>query len=77
MKVRTEHHGGSDISSGVAFQGAEVRKPMLAVSGVTDKGNIVIFDGSGSLKLPGQSLVCGLCKKGCHRGSRTHPAACG
>ena len=51
-KVRTERHGGSDISSRVRFQGAKVRKTLLAVSGVIDKGNIVVFDGSGSFILP-------------------------
>ena len=52
VKVRTEQHGGCDISSRVTFQGAKVRKPLLAVSGVIDKGNIVVFDGSGSFILP-------------------------
>ena len=36
----------------VTFQGAKVRKPLLEVSGVIDKGNIVVFDGSGSFILP-------------------------
>ena len=52
VKVRTERHGGGDISSRMTFQGAKVRKPLLAVSEVTDKGNIVVFDGSGSFILP-------------------------
>ena len=52
VKVRTERHGGGDISSRVTFQGAKVRKPLLAVSGVIDKGNIVVFVGSGSFILP-------------------------
>ena len=52
MKVRTEQHGGGDISSRVTFQGAKVWKTLLAVSGVIDKGNIVVFDGSGSFILP-------------------------
>ena len=52
VKVRTERHGGSDISSRVTFRGAKVRKPLLAVSGLIDKGNIVVFDGSGSFILP-------------------------
>ena len=52
VKVRTERHGGGDISSRMTFQGAKVRKPLLAVSGVLDKGNIVVFDGSGSFILP-------------------------
>ena len=32
VKVRTGRHGGRDISSRVTFQGAKVRKPLLAVS---------------------------------------------
>ena len=52
VKVRTERHGEGDISSRMTFQGAKVRKPLLAVSGVIDKGNIVVFDGSGSFILP-------------------------
>ena len=52
VKVRTERHGGGDISSRMTFQGAKVRKPLLAVSGVIDKGTIVVFDGSGSFILP-------------------------
>ena len=36
----------------MTFQGAKVRKPLLAVSGVIDKGNIVVFAGSGSFILP-------------------------
>ena len=75
VKVRTERHGGGDISSRVTFQGAKVRKNLLAVSGVTDKGNIVVFDGSGSFILP-NSCRCGLCEKGHHRSPRTHTAAC-
>ena len=50
VEIRTER-GGSDISSRVTLQGAMVRKP-LAVSGVMDKGNIVVSDGSGSFILP-------------------------
>ena len=52
VRVRTERDGGGDISSPVTFQGAKVRKPLLAVSGVIDKGNFVVFDGSGSFILP-------------------------
>ena len=52
VKVRTEQHGGCDISSRMTFQGAKVRKPLLAASGMIDKGNIVVFDGSGSSILP-------------------------
>ena len=36
----------------MTFQGGKVRKPQIAVSGVTDKGNIVVFDGSGSFIQP-------------------------
>ena len=36
-KVRTGRHGGGNISSRVAFQGAKVRKPLLAMSRVIDK----------------------------------------
>ena len=52
VKVRTERHGGGDFSSRMTFQGAKVGKPLLAVPGVIDKGNIVVFDGSGSFTLP-------------------------
>ena len=37
----------------MTFEGAKVRKPLLDVSGVIDKGNIVVLDGNGSLILPG------------------------
>ena len=57
VKVRTERHGGGDISSRVTFQGAKVRKPLLAVSGVIDKCNYVVFDGSGSFILPSSCAV--------------------
>ena len=36
----------------MTFLGAKVRKPLLAESGVIDKGNIVVFDGCGSFTLP-------------------------
>ena len=36
----------------MTFQGAKVRKLLLAVSGVIDKDNIAVFDGSGSFVLP-------------------------
>ena len=54
VKVCTERHGEGDISSRETFPGAKVRKPSLTVSGVIDKGNSVVFDGSGSCTLPGQ-----------------------
>ena len=46
VKVSTELYGGGNISSRMTFQGAKVRKLLLAVSGVIDKGNIVVFYGS-------------------------------
>ena len=36
------------------FQAAPVRKPLLAVSSVNDKGNLVIFDGAESFIIPGK-----------------------
>ena len=39
----------------MTFQGAKLRKPLLAVSRVIDKDNIVVFDGSGSFILPNSS----------------------
>ena len=63
MKVRTEQHGGSDISSRVTFQGAKVQNPLLAVLGVIDKGNIVVFDGSGSFILPSSCAAVASVKK--------------
>ena len=37
------------------YQAARVRKPLMAVSSVNDKGNMVIFDEKGSFILPGQN----------------------
>ena len=39
------------------FQAAEVRKPLLAVSSVNDKGNLVLFDNEGSFIIPGTSTA--------------------
>ena len=36
------------------FQAAPVRKPLLAVSSVNDRGNLVVFDGSDSFIIPGK-----------------------
>ena len=66
-KVCTKQHGGDDISSRVTFQGPEVRKPLLAVSGEIDKGNIVVFKTSGSLKIATPMCWCGFREEGCHR----------
>ena len=38
----------------IAASGAPVRKPLLAVSSVNDKGTMVVFDSSGSFILPGK-----------------------
>ena len=60
VTVCTERHGRGDISSRMTFQGAKVRKPLLAVSGVIDKGNIVFFDGSGFFILPNSCAGVGI-----------------
>ena len=36
----------------ILFQGAKVRKPLLAVSDVNDKGNVVIFDQEHPMIIP-------------------------
>jgi hypothetical protein len=36
----------------MTFQDAPVRKPLAAVSGITDKGNVVLFDRKGSFIAP-------------------------
>ena len=36
----------------MTFQDAKVRKPLAAVSGITDKNNIVLFDKNGSFIAP-------------------------
>jgi len=41
------------LNSQPRFQAAQVRKPLMAVSSVNDKGNLVVFDGSGSFIIPG------------------------
>ena len=35
------------------YQAVEVRKPLMAVSSVNDKGNLVLFDEKGSFIIPG------------------------
>ena len=44
------------------YQAVAVRKPLMAVSSVNDKGNLVIFDEKGSFILPGtnKDLISGL-----------------
>ena len=51
VKVSNKRHDGGDISSRMTLQGGMVRKTLLEVSVVLDKGNIVVFDGSGSFVL--------------------------
>ena len=34
------------------YQAAQIRKPLMAVSSVNDKGNLVVFDDAGSFILP-------------------------
>ena len=73
--VRTEQHSGSDISSRVTFQGAKVRKPLLAVSGVIDKSNTCGLRWERNLNIARPKCPRGFCEKGCQSDSRTHPAA--
>ena len=37
------------------WQAANVRKPLMAVSGINDKGNLVVFDNAGSAIVPGDA----------------------
>ena len=37
---------------------ARVRKPLMSVSSVNDKGNIVLFDEKGSFIIPGEQRPC-------------------
>ena len=76
VKVCTERRGGGDMSSRMTFQGALVRKTLLAVSGVLDKGNIRGIRWKRILHAAKLVCRCDLCEKGHHRGSRTYPAAC-
>ena len=51
--VKTE---GSDVTKNITFQDAKVRKPLVAVSGCTSKGDMVVFDGEGSFIVPGSAV---------------------
>jgi len=53
-QLRTNVLMESGATGQLTFQGAPVRKPLLAVSSVNDKGNMVVFDSSGSFILPGK-----------------------
>ena len=43
---------GNSVIRKMTFQDAAVRKPLAAFSGITDKGNVVLFDKKGSLIAP-------------------------
>ena len=49
LTVKTE---GNPAIRKMTFQDAAVRKPLAAVSGITDKGNVVLFDKKGSFIAP-------------------------
>jgi hypothetical protein len=49
LNVRT---AGNTAVRKMTFQDAAVRKPLAAVSGITDKGNVVLFDRKGSFIAP-------------------------
>ena len=57
VDLQTEHRGGPDVVSRVKFQGAKVRKPLLAVSGIVSKGNVVVFSDRGSYIIPGKAKI--------------------
>ena len=52
-----------------------MRKPLLAVSGVIDKGNICGLRWERFLNIARAMCWCGFCEKDCQSDSRTHPAA--
>ena len=41
-----------DAPGSMTFQAAQVRKPLMAVSSVNDKGHLVLFDNAGSFLIP-------------------------
>jgi hypothetical protein len=49
MNVKTT---GSNTVRKMTFQDAAIRKPLAAVSGITEKGNVVLFDKRGSFIAP-------------------------
>ena len=53
VQLETAREGARPLRSQVTFQAANVRKPLLAVSGITEKKNMVVFDDSGSFILCG------------------------
>ena len=52
VKVRTERHGGGDIPSPSDFPRSQGPQAFACSARSDDKGNIVVFDGSGSFMLP-------------------------
>ena len=42
------HQGQQSLVRSMTFQHAKVRKPLVAVPGITDENNIVLFDKKGS-----------------------------
>ena len=51
FKVQMRLENGQLAAS--TFQAAKIRKPLLAVSSVNDKGNLVLFDNNESFIIPG------------------------
>jgi hypothetical protein len=52
QKTLTVKTGGSANVRKMTFQDAAIRKPLAAVSGITEKGNVVLFDRKGSFIAP-------------------------
>ena len=50
LKLHTELRDGT--AANFTFEGANVRKPLLSVSAITNKGNSVLFSPSGSFVIP-------------------------
>ena len=77
MKVCTRQYGGGDISRRMTFQGAKVRTPLLAVSEVIDKANMVVFDGTDwFLHIARYMCWRQLCEKGRCRCPGAAPTQC-
>ena len=54
---------GDPIRTQMAFQAARVRKPLLAVSSVAERGNITVFDSQGSYILSGSEAEMAAIRK--------------
>ena len=57
MFLPTEQIGKPDVLGKMRFQAARVRKPLLAASGVTEKGNIIIFSKESPCIIPATDPV--------------------